>query len=91
MGMQLKMEQVEHLPLIRARRGYADQAKTIRANLVLAGQPMLVAESTSRNSLESLARHLKDEGDVTTVISMKGEDGDKPVFGLYAEYTPAAA
>lgn len=86
-AVELKMERVEHLPLVRARRGYADQAASIRGDLVLAQTPMLVASSASRNPLETLGRHLRAFGDVSTVISVTGRDplGLPSEFSLHAQ------
>ncbi len=82
------MEKVPKMPPSRGRRGYAEQAAEIRGDLILNGGPMLVASDDSRNSLETLARHLKDFKDVEAVVAIhtKDETGNPVRYGLYAEY-----
>ena len=86
------MEKVSSMPPRRGKRGYAEQAETIRAELVLAGSPVLVATSTKRNTLETLSRYLRDFQDVTCIVSIHTKDkaGAATSHALHAEYTPAA-
>jgi hypothetical protein len=84
------MEKVDTMPQSRGRKGYAEQAETIRAGLIMAGAPTLVATDATRNPLETLARYLRDFKDIATVVATytKGEDGTVSRYGLYAEYKP---
>jgi hypothetical protein len=93
MSLNLRMETVDHLPLVRARRGYADQAQAIRSQLRATGQPMLVATAQSRQTLESLARHMRDEGDVETVVNIndRNSEGQATEYALFARAANTAA
>lgn len=88
--MDVLMEKVSKMPPSRGRRGYAEQAADIRASLILASVPTLVATDDSRNSLETLSRHLKDFKDVDAVVAIhtKNDKGEPELYGLYAEYKP---
>lgn len=88
--MDVLMEKVAKMPPSRGRRGYAEQAADIRASLMLRSDPTLVATDDTRNSLETLSRHLKDFKDVEAVVAIhsKNEDGEPVLYGLYAEYKP---
>ena len=83
-AVEFKMERVETLPKASGRqRGYAAQAASIRADLILAQTPMLIASSAGRNSLETLAKHLRAYGDVNTVITVTERD----LLGLPKEFS----
>lgn len=85
----LVMEKVEKMP---SPSRYADQAATVRAELILQGVPMLVARHSVRNPLDSLAQYLRKFGDVnaSVTIETRDKDGKPNGFVLHAEYNPGA-
>ena len=88
--MEVVMEKVGHMPPSRGKKGYAEQAETLRAELIMNGGPTLVATAPTRNPLETLSRHLRDFKDVSTVVATKerDDDGKATQYGLFAEYKP---